>query len=415
VRQVIGVMLLFVGMTLALSCADAEENESEHGKPVISSRYPIDFYGYIKLDAAYDTARTDVGNFARWVVSEDDNDDDDQFNMTARQSRFGLKFTGPEVERMTTSGRVEVDFYEGGSENKNRLMMRHAYLQVEWPDYDVSLLAGQTSDVISPLVPATLNYTVAWWVGDVGYRRPQVRVTKSMDVSEQSSAQFQFAAARTVGDDGPFGLGADTGEDAGFPSLQGRTALTFPCIDGKEATVGISGHWGEEEYDFDAADHSEDLDTWSVNLDVKVPVNDWLVVAGEVWAGENVDAYLGGVAQGIVVESDSGMYVNGKGWDPAAEAFVDADEIESRGGWLAVDFGPFGKWRYGLGASIDDPENGDLPDGARTRNMACWGNLRYSVNEAVWVGLELSYWDTEYKRVHDGDSMRVQTSFVYEF
>jgi len=380
---------------------------------VVSSKYPVDLYGYIKLDAAYDTSRTDMGNFARWVVSEDDNDDDDQFNMTARQSRFGLRFHGPDVEGMETSARIEIDFFEGGSENKNRLMMRHAYMQVAWPEYDVSFLAGQTSDVISPLVPSTLNYSVAWWVGDIGYRRPQVRVTKGFAVAADVAAQLQLAAARTVGDTGPFGMGADAGEDAGFPSVQGRGSLTFPFPDGREATVGVSGHWGEEEYDFDDADHSEDLTTWSANLDATFPICEWMTLSGEVWTGENVDAYLGGIAQGIVVESGAGMYVNGSGWD--GTAFVDVEEVESRGGWIALALGPFDRWSYGFGASIDDPKNSDLPDGARIQNVAYWGNVKYAINEAVEVGFELSYWDTEYKNDGDGDNVRAQTSFIYTF
>ena len=134
-----------------------------------------------------------------------------------------------------------------------------------------------------------------------------------------------------------------------------------------------------------------------------------------MWTGENVDAYLGGIAQGIVVESDAGMYVNGKGWDPAAEAFVDTEEVESGGGWLALAFGPFDRWSYGVGASIDDPKNSDLPDGARIQNVSCWGNVRYAINEAVEVGVELSYWDTEYKNADDGDNVRAQTSFIYKF
>ena len=68
-----------------------------------------------------------------------------------------------------------------------------------------------------------------------------------------------------------------------------------------------------------------------------------------------------------------------------------------------------------MGASIDDPDNDDLPDGARTRNASCWGNVRYDINEAVQIGLELSSWDTEYKNRDDGDSVRIQTSFLYRF
>ena len=360
----------------------------------IRSKYDVELYGFIKLDAAYDDSRTSVGNFARWAESESTNDDDDEFNMTANQTRLGLKFRGPDTGEIKTSGKVEVDFYGGGSENKAHPFMRHAYLQLDWPNKDLSLIAGQTWDVISPLNPSTLNYPVAWWAGNIGYRRPQIRLTKQCDVGQDSRMLLAGAVTRTIGEDGPFDPG-DTGEDAGFPTLQGRAALTFPALAGKKATVGVSGHWGEEEYDTDAADHGEDLETWSANVDLALPINDWLMFKGEAWTGENLDAFLGGIGQGVNTTT--------------------LEEIESTGGWAALAFGPFDKWRYNVGASIDDPDNGDLNDGDRSQNYAVWGNAIYSITEAVKVGLELSYWDTEYKNADDGDDVRVQTSFIYNF
>ncbi|MFH1739992.1 MAG: DcaP family trimeric outer membrane transporter [bacterium] len=384
-------------------------------KPAIRSKYPVDLYGYLRMDAAYDTARTDEGNYALWVRSEEDNKNDSQFNMTARQSRFGLTFDGPKFAGAETSGKIEVDFYEGGSENKNRLMMRHGFMQLDWPDSDFSILAGQTSDVISPLVAPTLNYTVGWWVGDIGYRRPQLRFSKGYDVSEDTSLLFQLAAARTIGDSGPFSPG-DTGEDAGFPSLQGRTAFSFPFLTDKMTTVGVSGHWGEEEYDFDNSDHNENIDTWSLNLDLSVPLLDWLSFQGTLFTGENLDAYLGGIAQGIVVTSnDAGAIKRVVNANNFAGTFLDAEGIESSGGWAALSLGPFDDWRFNFGASIDNPEDDDLPAGARARNAAIFGNALYNLNEAVEWGLELSYWDTEYKTLEDGDSMRIQTSLSYKF
>ncbi|MHC4061247.1 MAG: hypothetical protein ACYSR6_06515 [Planctomycetota bacterium] len=73
------------------------ERDIVERKPVWSN-LDIQLYGYVKLDAAYDTSRVDTGNFARWVESETTNKDDDQFNMTANQTKLGLKiatFTVP--------------------------------------------------------------------------------------------------------------------------------------------------------------------------------------------------------------------------------------------------------------------------------------------------------------------------------
>jgi hypothetical protein len=166
-------------------------------RPVLS-KLDIQFYGYLKLDAAYDTSRTDDGNFVKWVERENANNDDDQFNMTANQSRFGVNITGLGDSAMKTSGRAEVDFYGGSNQNKSHLMMRHAYMKLDWPADKFSIIAGQTSDVISPLVPTTVNYSVAWWTGNIGYRRPQIRLTKVLGLDDGVDLTLEGAIARTI-------------------------------------------------------------------------------------------------------------------------------------------------------------------------------------------------------------------------
>ena len=73
-------------------------------KPVWSN-LDIQLYGRLKLDAAYDSSRIENGNYAKWVVSESTNDNDDQFNMTANETRLGMIITGPDDGEMKTSGR----------------------------------------------------------------------------------------------------------------------------------------------------------------------------------------------------------------------------------------------------------------------------------------------------------------------
>jgi hypothetical protein len=80
------------------------------------------FYGYIKLDMSYDTGLIDTGDFARWVNPGEAKDG--QFDMTARQTRFGWKFAEPGLEGKTVTGRIEFDFYGGGSDNKRSTKVR---------------------------------------------------------------------------------------------------------------------------------------------------------------------------------------------------------------------------------------------------------------------------------------------------
>ena len=371
------------------------EEKSTKKKPVWSN-LDIQLYGRLKVDAAYDSSRTTTGNYVKWVDSESTNKNDNEFNLTANETRFGINITGPEDDSVKTSGRVEVDFYGGDAENKSHLMMRHAYMKMDWPEDRFDVIAGQTSDVISPLYPSTLNYSVAWWAGNIGYRRPQIRLTKIFGLNNDVDLNLQGAVARTIGRDDL--TDSETGEDAGFPSFQGRVGLTFPFVGYKPTTVGFSSHWGREEYDINTSGGHKRFDSWSINLDLTQPVNKWLTIKGELFTGENLSAYLGGIGQGVNTDTYK--------------------EIGSRGGWIAANLGPWDKWSFNIGASIDDVDDDDLTGGSdykREYNRSIFGNVIYSINKNIQIGFELSQWHTEYKGERDADNLRAQTSLIYNF
>ena len=359
-------------------------------KPVLSD-LDIELYGYIKADASYDTSRVWPGNFV--IYADRGKTGDSEFNLTAKQTRLGLRIGGPEDIDTKTSGLVEIDFYGGNAtENQAKIQMRHAYLKIDWPDKRFSILAGQTADVISPLYPDTLNYTVLWDAGNIGYRRPQLRFTKNYWLNADTDLQLDAAVARTIGDDD---LNTSAGEDAGFPTFQSRAGVTFPWFGYKPTVVGISGHWGEEEYD------SQDVESWSVNLDVTQPINEWLTIKAELFDGENLDTYFGGIGQGVNNNRNN-------------------RRIGSRGGWFAANLGPWGKWSFNLGVGMDDVDASDtdgLPEDETGRifNRSVFGNMIYSVNKNTQIGLEVSHWRTEYNGSGDADDLRAQTSFIYKF
>jgi hypothetical protein len=250
------------------------------------------------------------------------------------------------------------------------------------------------------LLPSTLNYSVQWWAGNIGYRRPQIRLTKTHAFDERTELKLQGALARTIGlgGDNFAHTPGDAGEDAGFPGVQARVGLTFPLLEYKPTTLGVSGHWAKEELDITDSGDSKNLDSWSLNLDLVQPVNHWLVVKGELFTGENLNAYLGGIGQGINTTTFK--------------------EIGSTGGWLAANLGPWDNWRFTLGVSAEDVDGGDLTGisgDKRQYNRCVFGNAIYSINKSTDVGLELAQWRTKYDGQDDGDSFRAQMAFIYKF
>lgn len=376
------------------TAGQGQQSDAGAAKKPLWSSLDIQFYGYVKADASYDDSRTNPGNFVLWVENEATNNNDDEFNLTANQTRMGFNITGPSGDTMKTSGKIEWDFYgSGAEENRPKLQLRHGYMTLDWPQNDFSLLAGQTADVISPLLPTTLNYTVLWDTGNIGYRRPQIRATKTVQYDQATTFQFQGAIVRTLGRDDL--VGSETGEDSGFPTLQGRVSLATPLVGSKPTTIGLSGHCGREEYDLDDTGTNKDFDTWSINLDVIQPVCKGVTLKAELFKGENLDTYLGGIGQGVNTTA--------------------LKEIASKGGWVAASFEPWNQWSFNVGAGVDDVDRDDVDTGDRTYNSSVFGNAIYAVNKHVQVGCELSHWKTHYKGPGDADDLRVQTSFIYKF
>jgi len=377
-------------------------------------RFQFKPYGSIKLDASYDDSRTNYGNFVIFVPNESAHKNDNEFNMTARQTRLGLNIIAPEFQGWNAAGRLEIDFYGDGAtqhENKPEPMLRHAVITLARQGF--SLLAGQTSDLISPLCPSTLNYTVAWGAGNIGYRRAQLRLTQNYQLTETSTFTMAVAAARSTGtlnEDLDLDIQND-GEDAGFPSFQARIGLETPLFNEKKSAFGVSGHWGKEEVDWENATNvlngrQERVKSWSINGDVVIPFTPCLELKGEAFVGYNLDDYFGGVLQGVNVR-----YATVGGM----RELDSVNEVKTVGGWAQLTYKQTDQWTCNGGFGIDDPRNDDLSAGMRSRNTLLFVNVLYKLIPPVTLGLEYSYWDTEYINKSSGTDNRVQGSVIYSW
>jgi len=386
-------ILVFCVLTLS-ALAVADEGAS----------FDFDLYGYLKLDGAYDQNLTSHGNFVMWVNPYQYEKDDEQFNMTANQSRFGVSMTGNGYETAKVDGKVEFDLYAGVSggsvaENKPMLQLRHAYFSVQMGG--TKLLAGQTWDVISPLVPKTVNYSVAWAQGNIGYRRPQVRFSTWADAGDRARLTLDAAIARNIGadycvydsgwDPDDSGDGVDDGADAATPVVQGRLGMSSDFSGDGMLALGVSGHYGEEEYRlFDSGGNETEeksLSSWSFNTDLTLRINKYACLKGEFFVGENLATYLGGVLQ----KADN-IY----------------DPLRSMGGWGMLSLAPTEKLTVNGGYSFDDPDEEEYsvaaPTGGSTSvtstfksmNSLAFGNIMYDFTGNLTGMLEFSYMTTEY-------------------
>ena len=340
---------------------------------------------------------------------------DAEWDLTAGATRIGLNLSGPDTERMKLTGNIELDFLTGiSSENNQAPRLRHGYIKAYWPASDFSILAGQTWDLVSSLIPFVDDPALMWYAGNIGSRHAQVRVTKGFASGNNGRLEVAVAASRTIGEKGtltqtsplPTITQADTGKDAAFPSIQGRVAFSEPLIvKNQPATIALSGHYGQEEWDTNSTGGYKTLDSWSFNLELSMPLSEKVLFAGEYFTGTNLDDYLGGIGQGV---------------NNAMQA--DPREIRAQGGWGALRYTINPETSVSLGAGIDDPNDNDLPakdsgliNPSRTRNQTIFANVITKLTPNFILGLQLSDWKTDYKNAPGSDALRAQTSLTYKF
>ena len=379
-------LILVSAMTF---CAGPAHGGETAGEPPSRWHFDLDLYGYVKLDTAYESSRTSPGEFAKWVLPDPATGEDGAYHATLNQTRLGLRLEPAGKARFLASGRVEIDFYGKVQDPDPRI--RHAYVTLAWPDAGFDIIVGQTSDVISPLNPQTLNYTVAWWAGNIGFRRPQIRISKYLATGGESELLLEGALTHNIYDTR---VGSLVGEDAGL-AAQARLSFTFPGIGTQPTTIGISGHRAEE--DFTTGDVTTRSDSWSGDLDLTLPLTGTVRLQCELFTGAGLGPYLGGVGQGV---------------DP-----IDFHGIKSRGGWLALNVVTPSRHRlrgFNAGVSVDDVDGADLAPGGRELNRSIFANVLCALREKIELGVEISRWTTRYKERDTRDALRTQVSLIYK-
>jgi hypothetical protein len=361
----------------------------------------VEPYGFIKLDSAYDTRGSENGDYMKWVSPSSNNNP--QFNMTGNQTRLGIKIKAFDSKEVEVSGQVEADLYslQGGAaeEYKPGAQFRHFFLKAKFVDSGITLLAGQTSDVISPLNADTVNYSVLWWAGNLGYRRPQIRLTKDFQLTQTSALKVEVAAVRVIGhsaesSSSPVALSSTsaTGTQSEAPGVQGRVSYSRPILTEKAMEIGLGAAYGNE-----VDGTNKNLQQSAVAVDLYFPILSNLVFKGEVYSGKNLDTLNGGIGQGVLKDT------------------TQIRSVGAEGGWAELAYDYSDRWNFNIGAGSDHAHDGDLASGGRLSNTTFFGNAFYKVTKSFQAALEVSSWDTSYKGKTDTQSNRYQIAGIFNF
>ncbi|MFH1799045.1 MAG: DcaP family trimeric outer membrane transporter [Candidatus Omnitrophota bacterium] len=371
-----------------------ETNEVKSTGPKCATIPNVEFYGFIKTDFAYDTSRMNDPDHPGYVMSETNTAEDNQFTGTVQNSRFGIDIAGPAIWGGQIKGKAEADFLDTTSDNSFRPRVRHLYVDLDFPAWD--LLFGQTWDVIGPLGPETLNTNgYLWRAGNIGFRRTQVRLTNKFDLSDvgEDYITTKISANRNIG----IANGTlNTGEDSGLPLMEARVSYTTKQFFDKKLELGFGGLYGEEEVDrASTSDDHWNAKQWGFVADILAPLYDSVTFKSEFFYGQNLDAFLAGIGQGVNTTTET--------------------EILAYGGWAQLSYKINDQFTLNSGYGIDHVDKEDMNAGDRYNNQVAFGNIIYSPIKHLKFGIEYSRWYTEYLQAENGTDDRLQTSVIWDF
>ncbi|MFY9341339.1 MAG: hypothetical protein WAT39_02535 [Planctomycetota bacterium] len=402
-------------------------------KDLTRSGLPIKFYGFLRLDTYYNTARMDSVVLPSRVLPEADptltpgagqaKRDDDQFFLDPRLTRFGIDVNGGEIAGAKVLGKLEIDFAnfpDGSSESRATPRIRVAWIDI-FKD-TLGLRVGQDWDVIAPLFPAANHELLMWNAGNLGDRRAQIqgRWVPNADFELKAALGLTGAISNQDLDGGAEAntalptTGERDGFDSGTPHLQVRGgSKPFALVDKKPAELGVWGMYGQVQTDTNFAGRGRRFDTWVAGFDLQMPLTEALTLRGEGFVGENLGDVRGGIGQTI---------------NTALGA-----EIGSTGGWAELVYGYTAKTKFHVGTSIDDPENDDLTvpsigtnggnngnGNIRKRNQTAYVGTVMDWETGVRTGFDVIYWQTDYAGLNGtngqtGDAYRFNLYFQFNF
>jgi hypothetical protein len=335
------------------------------------------------------------------VISPDFGRDTQIAEVSARSSYLGAAAVGPCIGSLRSGGLVLVYFYSSTIlDDAYGFFLARAYgeLKNEYWRYSI----GVDGDVINPLDPEMINWAAGRGGGNLGFLRAQFRVERYFHPSDLCQVTAQLALTDpTPTNYENFSLEEGLTESNGWPNLEGRLALGVGpmvpragvCVHAHE--VGVSGLVGELRRTGNLVTPNAVADVWAVGADARVALTDRLGVKGEVYHGQTVGTYLGGIVQNFD---------------------ADREGIRSTGGWGEVYYYWTPCLHSHFGYGIDDPLDRDLTAGQARRNRFYFGNILWDVTRSLDVGFEVSYWETDYMPpLADNDAMVYDTRVRIKF
>ena len=190
----------------------------------------------------------------------------------------------------------------------------------------------------------------------------------------------------------------------GLPDFQGHVGLAFgperPDGGPRLFECGIAGHVGRRQVVLQDPGNPlpgevRQYASWSFVADGSLRLGNTTLIEGEYFIGQLIGDYSGAILQTV---------------DPVKKV-----PIRARGGWVQLTQQLGTRWTVHAGFGTDDPFDQDLATAERRTNTEVFGNVLFRIVGGLRVGLELSWWATQWVDNPTATAFRVENAVLYAF
>lgn len=328
------------------------------------------------------------------------------FDLHARQTAFGASFSGPEVLGFTPGA-----FFLGFIQSENLtsdgygLLPYNAYGELKNENWRIA--GGLQSDVFNPQSPTIISLGKLYGSGNTGSYRGQLRFENYLKPSDDLQFTTQAAISEPVAT--IVTNNVRIVEDNGWPNIEVRLSAGIGAVEElcggrkqRPLEVGVSGVIGQlrntrlitAPTDPEVPNRSI-IDTWGLGTDFQWAIANWFGVAGELFVGQGLGEYNGGVLQSFNIDT--------------------FQTLPTRGGWAEAYFYLNNQLHLHTGYGIDAPNRNDLYVTQFAKNQTCYANLVWDASKVLQLSFEVDYRKTDYIAFPNGEGVVFLTQMLLKF
>lgn len=345
----------------AIEMLQTQVAELAQGKVESTSRLAVRLFGTIHAGVFANSGNANWLDNPNLVGATPAGTEAGTMSASLRQTRIGFTAEGPAIGSMRTNAVVAMDFFGGipGFQTGQvmglpRLLVAYGRIEGERSAIEI----GQDHMILAPRDPtslAAIAFPLLFRSGNLYLRVPQVRVEHAWTSRLRTTAGIVAPVAGDLtGEAYQFVPPALSGERSRRPGVQARVAYTTGATGAERSIdIGLSGHVGWERRGA-ALDRS-----WAAAIDYAAR-RDIFGVAGELFAGDNMDAFGGGLG-------------------------LDA---RSAGGWTELQLFPGRAVSVTAGFGIDDLRDSSRRLLPRQENRSVFGSVIFSLRPELQASFE---------------------------